>query len=70
MTVVKGALRGHFQSNGTPKNGYSTREAALEAKTVMVNDPSMRSSKRRALNVYKCEVCSAWHVGHRKVHAS
>lgn len=64
--VVGGSLRGHFQSNGQPKNGYPTREEALAAMNALIANPGFRSSRRKALNVYKCEVCGAYHLGHRK----
>lgn len=66
MATVGGSLRGHFQGNGMPKNGYPTRDEALTAMNEMKAQPGVKSSKRRALNVYKCEVCPQWHIGHRK----
>lgn len=68
--VVGGALRGHFQSNGHPKKSFPTRKEALAAMNVMKGDPSFQSSKLRALNVFRCEVCDEFHIGHRKARAN
>jgi hypothetical protein len=68
-SVVRGDLRGHFQYGGLPKKSYPSEREANTAMIAMRNDPSFRSSKRQVLNVYKCEDCPNWHIGHKRARA-
>ncbi len=49
----------HFRRDGAPKTRYSTqREAADAAQLRWVLD-------RVELDVYRCELCTGWHMGKR-----
>lgn len=45
---------------------YPTREAALNAQKKLVFDNRVRGRDDRSagLNVYPCDLCTAWHIGH------
>ncbi len=52
-------MTGHFRRDGVPKNRYATeREAADAAHLRWVLD-------KVELDVYRCDVCSGWHMGKR-----
>ena len=50
----------HVTSRGRPKVAYANREAA----EVQARQLSMRHGS--SMNVYQCESCAKWHVGHAK----
>lgn len=47
------------------KQGYSTRDAAIDAQKRLVYDNYVhgRDHLSARLNVYPCDVCHAWHIG-------
>lgn len=50
-------LGGHWRADGAPKNAYLSRDEAL-----MVADERRRATGAD-LEVYRCDVCDAWHMG-------
>jgi hypothetical protein len=50
-------LRSHWRADGAAKTPYLTRTDAL-----VVAD-ERRQASGVVLNVYRCEFCSAWHLG-------
>ena len=50
----------HVTSRGRPKVAYATREAA-EA-----HARQLSARQKSPMNVYQCESCAKWHVGHSK----
>lgn len=50
-------LGAHWRADGAPKNAYRTQGEALS-----VAD-ERRQETGVELNVYRCEYCSAWHLG-------
>ena len=51
------ALGTHWRADGAPKTAYRTQSDALTAALVR------RQESGVDLNVYRCDVCSAWHMG-------
>lgn len=45
------------------KAQHATRDAAIESLTALLGAPHVREADR--LNVYACQHCGCWHVGHR-----
>jgi hypothetical protein len=50
-------LGAHWRADGAPKNGYRTRGDALAVAFERQQDTGVE------LNVYRCDFCSAWHMG-------
>jgi len=51
------AMGAHWRSDGAPKTAYRSQSDALTAALVR------RQESGVDLNVYRCDVCSAWHMG-------
>jgi hypothetical protein len=50
----------HWRSDGQPKVGYPSQAAALDAADHQATESGI------ALRVYRCDFCSAWHMGRGK----
>ncbi len=50
-------LGSHWRADGRPKAAYSSQADALTAALVRREDSGVE------LTVYRCDVCSAWHMG-------
>jgi hypothetical protein len=50
-------LGAHLRADGAPKNAYRTRSDALAVALERQQDTGVE------LNVYRCDFCSAWHMG-------
>ena len=50
-------LGAHWRADGAPKNGYRTQRDALAVALERQQDTGVE------LNVYRCDFCSAWHMG-------
>jgi hypothetical protein len=50
-------LGSHWRADGLPKTSYASQGDALTAALVR------RQESGVALDVYRCDVCSAWHMG-------
>ncbi len=50
-------LGSHWRADGLPKAAYTTRHDALTAALVRRQESGVE------LNVYRCDVCSSWHMG-------
>jgi hypothetical protein len=50
-------MRSHWRADGAAKTPYQTRTDAL-----VVAD-ERRQASGVVLNVYRCDICSAWHLG-------
>ena len=50
-------LGSHWRADGLPKTAYASQGDALTAALVS------RLESGVELNVYRCDVCSAWHMG-------
>jgi hypothetical protein len=58
-TSLKRGPRAHTTQRGQPKKGYATRsDAETHAHQQARRDGS-------SMDVYRCDTCSKWHVGHR-----
>ena len=53
-------LGSHWRADGHPKAAYASQRDALTAALVR------RQESGVALNVYRCDVCAAWHMGNRR----
>jgi hypothetical protein len=51
------SIRSHWRADGAPKTAYRTHGEALA-----VAD-ERRQDSGAELNVYRCDFCSAWHMG-------
>jgi hypothetical protein len=51
------SLGSHWRADGLPKSAYATQGDALTAALIRRQDSGVE------LNVYRCDVCSAWHMG-------
>ena len=47
----------HWRSDGAPKTGYRSQAEALSVADERRHDTGV------GLNVYRCDYCSAWHLG-------
>ena len=47
----------HWRADGAPKTAYRSQGDALTAALVRRQESGVE------LNVYRCDVCSAWHMG-------
>lgn len=45
------------------KVGFATASSAHDAMRVMINRRKFRPENGCRLNVYRCRLCTAWHVG-------
>jgi hypothetical protein len=50
-------LGSHWRADGLPKSAFATQNDALTAALIR------RQESGVDLNVYRCDVCSAWHMG-------
>ena len=50
-------LGSHWRADGRPKAAYASQGDALTAALMRRQDSGV------ALTVYRCDVCSAWHMG-------
>ena len=50
-------LGSHWRADGLPKAAYASQGDALTAALVRTQESGVE------LNVYRCDVCSAWHMG-------
>jgi len=50
-------LGSHWRADGAPKTAYRSQSDALTAALVRRQEAGVE------LNVYRCDVCSAWHMG-------
>jgi hypothetical protein len=50
-------LGSHWRADGNPKTSYPSQGDALTAALVRYQESGVE------LNVYRCDVCSAWHMG-------
>jgi hypothetical protein len=50
-------LGSHWRADGAPKTAYRNQGDALTAALVRRQESGVE------LNVYRCDVCSAWHMG-------
>jgi hypothetical protein len=50
-------LGSHWRADGKPKTAYPSRSDALTAALVRRQESGVE------LDVYRCDVCSAWHMG-------
>ena len=50
-------LGSHWRADGNPKTAYPSQGDALTAALVRCQESGVE------LNVYRCDVCSAWHMG-------
>jgi hypothetical protein len=53
-------LGSHWRADGLPKAPYMSQGDALTAALVRRQDSGVE------LTAYRCDVCSAWHVGNRR----
>ena len=51
------SLGSHWRADGLPKSAYANQGDALTAALVRRQESGVE------LNVYRCDVCSAWHMG-------
>jgi hypothetical protein len=59
-TSLRRGPRSHTTRNGRPKKAYATRgEADAQARLLTKRDGA-------PMNVYQCDSCAKWHVGHVK----
>ena len=59
-TSLRRGPRSHIGANGRAKVAYATREDALaQARRMHRRDGA-------PMNVYQCDTCRRWHVGHAK----
>jgi hypothetical protein len=56
-TSQQASHRSHWRADGAPKSAYRSQGEALS-----VAD-ERRQESGVDLNAYRCEVCSAWHLG-------
>jgi hypothetical protein len=57
-TSLKRGPRAHTTNRGQPKRGYASRsDAEAQAHKQTARDGS-------TMDVYKCDTCAKWHVGH------
>jgi hypothetical protein len=54
--------RSHWRADGAPKTAYRSQRDALSAAD------ERRQESGVDLNVYRCEICSAWHLGGAERH--
>jgi hypothetical protein len=56
------SLGSHWRADGLPKTAYASQGDALTAALIRRQESGVE------LNVYRCDVCSAWHMGnpHRR----
>jgi hypothetical protein len=47
----------HWRADGTPKAGYRSQAEALSVADERRHDTGLE------LTVYRCDVCSSWHMG-------
>ncbi len=47
----------HWRADGAPKTAYATQHDALTAALIR------RQESGAQLNVYRCDICAAWHMG-------
>jgi hypothetical protein len=50
-------LGSHWRADGLPKAAYASHHDALTATLVRRQESGVE------LNVYRCDVCSSWHMG-------
>jgi hypothetical protein len=50
-------LGSHWRSDGLPKAAYRTQSDAVTAARMRFEESGVE------LNVYRCDVCTAWHMG-------
>jgi hypothetical protein len=50
-------LGSHWRADGQPKISYASQSDALTAALVRRQESGVE------LNVYRCDVCAAWHMG-------
>lgn len=50
-------LGSHWRADGLPKTPYPSQDDALTAALVREQETGVE------LNVYRCDVCAAWHMG-------
>ena len=50
-------LGSHWRADGQPKTAYASQGDALTAALVRRQESGVE------LNVYRCDVCAAWHMG-------
>lgn len=53
-------LGSHWRGDGLPKAAYASQGDALTAALVRRQDSGVE------LTVYRCDVCSAWHMGNTR----
>jgi hypothetical protein len=53
-------LGSHWRADGLPKTAYASQGDALSAALVRGQESGVE------LNVYRCDVCSAWHMGNAR----
>ena len=53
-------LGSHWRADGLPKAAYASQGDALTAALVRRRDSGVE------LTVYRCDVCSAWHMGNAR----
>ena len=59
-TSLRRGVRSHVTAKGRPKVGYASRDdAEAHARMLTLRDG-------QAMNVYRCDNCAKWHVGHSK----
>ena len=56
-TTGSSGLGSHWRADGLPKAAYASQGDALTAALVRRQESGVE------LNVYRCDVCSAWHMG-------
>ena len=68
MCCYASRISGHAMSCPSAKIEHPTRDDALEAQKRLVWSNRSRGTdeKSAGLNVYPCEHCGAWHVGHSR----
>ena len=68
MCCYASRISGHAMSCPSGKIEHATRDDALEAQKRLVWSNRSRGTdeKSAGLNVYPCEHCGAWHVGHSR----
>ena len=57
-TSLRRGPRSHTTRKGQPKKAYPSRETAA------ASAQSMSKRDGASMNVYQCDTCAKWHVGH------
>jgi len=59
-TSLRRGPHAHTTSIGQPKKGYETRDEAVQRAQLSTSRDEV------PMNVYRCDTCGKWHLGHDK----